>query len=58
MKDMAEGKCGEGKCGGGNWRKNNSGNVYRAKHDDGSRQSRRKTGSGSRKHRSTHTRGG
>ncbi|MGI9250960.1 MAG: hypothetical protein ACR2PR_07150 [Pseudohongiellaceae bacterium] len=35
-----------------------TGNKYRAKHDDGTRMSRSKSGGGSMKHRSSHTKGG
>jgi len=45
-------KDGEGKCGGASWQKRHSGNRYRAKHDDGSRKSRRGAGGQNRKHTS------
>ncbi len=54
---MAMHKDGEGTCGGAGWQKRSAGNSYRAKHDDGSRKSRRSAGGQSRKHTSPTTKG-
>jgi len=39
-------------CGGASWQKSHRGNKYRAKNDDGSKQSRKRTGGQSHKHTS------
>ena len=56
---MMEGSCGgnmksagEGKCGGAEYLKRYKGNKYRAKNDDGTRQSRQSAGGTNRKHKS------
>lgn len=45
-------KAGEGKCGGAAWQKRYRGNSHRASNDDGSRKTRQRAGSRSRKHTS------